>query len=75
MQLQQTDRYKSDVLILQEAALTGCQTLDLNVLEWNPARKFYEAHGGIDITESESWHFYRWTKPAVDKLIQNSEDV
>lgn len=42
--------------------------MDWEVLEWNPARKFYERHGGIDITERDSWHFYRLTREAMEAL-------
>ena len=52
----------------QHALLTGCQQMDWDVLAWNPARKFYDRHGAIDITETDSWHFYRLKKDAMEAL-------
>ncbi|XP_002070090.3 thialysine N-epsilon-acetyltransferase [Drosophila willistoni] len=37
----------------------NCSRLDFHVLEWNPARKFYENLGAKDLTVSEKWYLYR----------------
>lgn len=47
---------------------TGCLRMDFHVLEWNPARKFYEKIGAVDLTVAEDWHFYRMTSDAIDAL-------
>lgn len=46
----------------------GCQRLDFHVLGWNPARKFYNRMGAVDLTESEEWHFYRLHGEKIEKL-------
>lgn len=45
-----------------------CKRLDFHVLGWNPARKFYNRMGAVDLTESEEWHFYRLHGGEIDKL-------
>ncbi|XP_017478867.1 PREDICTED: diamine acetyltransferase 2 [Rhagoletis zephyria] len=46
----------------------NCQRLDFHVLGWNPARKFYDRMGAIDLTETEEWHFYRVNAEQIEKL-------
>ena len=43
----------------------GFRRLDLSVLDWNPARSFYEA---IGVRRLEQWLQYRATGPALEAL-------
>lgn len=52
----------------QLALREGSSRLDLHVLDWNPARKFYEKMGFTNLTEKEGWMFCRLTKGAMEKL-------
>jgi len=45
-----------------------CPRLEFNVLEWNPARKFYESLGAVDLTDKEGWHYYRVEEQQLAKL-------
>ncbi|XP_011196845.1 thialysine N-epsilon-acetyltransferase [Zeugodacus cucurbitae] len=46
----------------------GCLRLDFHVLGWNPARKFYNRMGAVDMTESEEWLYYRLNAEQIEKL-------
>ncbi|XP_017035885.1 thialysine N-epsilon-acetyltransferase [Drosophila kikkawai] len=48
-----------------------CPRLEFNVLEWNPARKFYESLGAVDLTAKEGWHYYRVEEQQLAKLAQD----
>ncbi|XP_050744704.1 thialysine N-epsilon-acetyltransferase isoform X1 [Drosophila biarmipes] len=48
-----------------------CPRLEFNVLEWNPARKFYESLGAVDLTAKEGWHYYRVEEQQLTKLAQD----
>lgn len=37
----------------------NCVRFDFHVLNWNPAKKFYEGLGSTNLTEKEGWEFYR----------------
>ncbi|XP_053966050.1 thialysine N-epsilon-acetyltransferase [Anastrepha ludens] len=54
--------------IADKAKEYNCKRLDFHVLGWNPARKFYERMGAVDLTESEEWHFYRLHGEQIEKL-------
>lgn len=49
------------------AVSRGCPRLDLSVLDWNPARRFYER---IGLAEMEEWRPYRLTGPALARLAR-----
>ncbi|CAH0406242.1 unnamed protein product [Chilo suppressalis] len=51
--------------VAKEALTTGCSRLDFHVLEWNPARSFYDAKGAVNLTNSEKWCYYRLTGEAL----------
>jgi len=53
------------------AAELKCPRLEFNVLEWNPARKFYESLGAVDLTAKEGWHYYRVDEQQLAKLAQD----
>ncbi|CAD0252087.1 unnamed protein product [Spodoptera exigua] len=54
--------------VAKEASSTGCCRLDFHVLEWNPARSFYEHKGAVNLTNSEQWCYYRLTGEALKKF-------
>ncbi|KFB44486.1 AGAP002239-PA-like protein [Anopheles sinensis] len=54
--------------LARHARESRCSRLDFHVLDWNPATRFYRRMGAQDMTETESWHFYRLQKDAIDKL-------
>lgn len=58
--------------IAKEARNSDCSRLDLTVLTWNPARKFYEHEGAMDMTTAEGWYHYRFPKAALEKLANES---
>ncbi|XP_061387629.1 thialysine N-epsilon-acetyltransferase [Musca vetustissima] len=45
-----------------------CKRVDFHVLSWNPASKFYQKLGAIDLTEVEQWHMYRLHEEQLDTL-------
>ncbi len=47
----------------------GWQRLDLSVLDWNPARKFYQQLG---MTHEAEWLLYRLDKDGIAKLAEES---
>ena len=47
------------------AELRGCRRVDLSVLQWNPARAFYERIGLVEMSE---WRPYRLTGDALAAL-------
>ncbi|CAB3220038.1 unnamed protein product [Arctia plantaginis] len=55
--------------VAKEAKKTGCSRLDFHVLEWNPARSFYENEGAVNMTKSEQWCYYRLTGDALQKYM------
>lgn len=54
--------------VAKHAKETNCKRIDLHVLAWNPARTFYEKLGGIDLTSTEEWQYYRFDNKAIDQL-------
>ncbi|XP_050084865.1 thialysine N-epsilon-acetyltransferase [Anopheles aquasalis] len=54
--------------LAQHAQDSQCSRLDFHVLNWNPATRFYRRMGALDLTEAESWHFYRLPKDAIATL-------
>lgn len=57
------------IRVAKHAKETNCKRIDLHVLAWNPARKFYEKLGCTDLTTTEEWHLYRLDDKAIDQLI------
>jgi GNAT superfamily N-acetyltransferase len=49
----------------------GCARLDLSVLEWNPARRFYDRLG---MTQMTDWLGYRLTGPGLVRLAEEARD-
>jgi GNAT superfamily N-acetyltransferase len=49
----------------------GYQRLDWSVLDWNPARRFYE---GLGASPVDNWVPYRLTGPALVRLATPAED-
>ncbi|XP_055852542.1 thialysine N-epsilon-acetyltransferase isoform X2 [Episyrphus balteatus] len=45
--------------IAKNAKTFGCKRINFHVLDWNPARKFYEHMGARNLTELEAWQLYR----------------
>ncbi|XP_049548807.1 thialysine N-epsilon-acetyltransferase [Anopheles darlingi] len=54
--------------LARHARDSQCSRLDFHVLDWNPATRFYRRMGALDLTEAESWHFYRLQKDAIARL-------
>jgi len=52
------------------AAARGCARIDLNVLDWNPARAFYERLG---IGEMRDWRPYRLAGDAIARLAAEAK--
>lgn len=55
--------------LAQECTVRGCKRIDLNVLDWNPARGFYERLGYRWI---RNWLPYRLSGEALEKLAKSS---
>lgn len=51
----------------------NCSRFDFHVLNWNPAKKFYEALGATNLTEKEGWEFYRLSLNDMKQLAANSQ--
>lgn len=49
----------------------NCGRIDWWVLEWNPARKFYEKMGAVPMDE---WIVYRLTGDKVDEISKNYQE-
>ncbi|KAL0895227.1 hypothetical protein ABMA27_011382 [Loxostege sticticalis] len=60
--------------VAKEASSTGCSRLDFYVLEWNPARKFYEGKGAVNMTKSEQACVYRLRGQALHNAAMEAED-
>ena len=57
------------VALAHECKARGYKRIDLNVLDWNPARGFYERIGFRWI---KNWLPYRLSGEALDKLTASS---
>jgi len=55
--------------LAQECVAKGFKRIDLNVLDWNPARGFYERLG---VERLDSWLQYRITGEALIALAQSA---
>ncbi|KAG6443967.1 hypothetical protein O3G_MSEX003063 [Manduca sexta] len=56
--------------VAKEAWSSGCRRLDFHVLEWNPARAFYESAGADNLTASEQWCYYRLAGDRLQTFVQ-----
>lgn len=45
--------------VIKYARDTNCARLDFHVHNWNPATRFYEKFGAINLTQKEDWQLYR----------------
>lgn len=50
----------------------NCKRLELHVLDWNPARFFYDKLGGVDLTNLEGWNYYRFNQQAIESLANDN---
>ncbi|MBP2294239.1 GNAT family N-acetyltransferase [Azospirillum rugosum] len=57
--------------VAKRAVEQGCRRVDLNVLDWNPARDFYDR---IGFKQMEEWLPYRLTGGALAALAAQAED-
>lgn len=48
-----------------------CCRFDFHVLNWNPAKTFYEALGAKNLTAKEGWEFFRLTQSEMENLAVN----
>ncbi|CAG9810418.1 unnamed protein product [Chironomus riparius] len=49
----------------------NCSRFDFHVLDWNPAKGFYEKLDAENLTKSEGWEFFRLNKEKMVKLCEN----
>jgi ribosomal protein S18 acetylase RimI-like enzyme len=54
------------------AVQRGCARLELSVLHWNPARKFYHRLG---MAHQEEWLPYRISGEALEKLAKRGSST
>lgn len=47
-----------------------CLRFDFHVLNWNPAKAFYEKLGAVNLSEKEGWEFFRLNKEKMKKLLK-----
>jgi GNAT superfamily N-acetyltransferase len=57
--------------LAQIAQSRGCRRLELQVLDWNPARKFYER---IGMEHRDDWCSYRIVEEGLTKLAAEVDD-
>lgn len=51
-------------------ALTeNCSRFDFHVLNWNPAKKFYEGLGAKNLSEKEGWEFFRLNQSEMMHIV------
>ncbi len=51
------------------ARSTNCKRLDFVVLDWNPAKEFYEKMGAKNLTAKEEWQLFRMDEADMDNLL------
>ena len=49
----------------------NCSRFDFHVLAWNPAKEFYKKLGAVNLTETESWEYFRLDRSRIDNLLNN----
>lgn len=60
--------------VVKTAHDEDCRRMDFEVLDWNPARRFYHRKGAVDVSESEGWHMYRVTKERMREIAENGRE-
>ncbi|KAL3281375.1 hypothetical protein HHI36_004585 [Cryptolaemus montrouzieri] len=48
---------------------TQSKRMDFHCLSWNPAARFYEALGAVNLTKAEKWNMFRLDSASLDKLF------
>jgi len=48
----------------------NCKRFDFHVLNWNPAKKFYESLGAQNLSAQEGWEIYRLNETQIEQLLQ-----
>lgn len=51
----------------------NCKRFDFHVLNWNPAKKFYESLGATNLSEKEGWEFFRLKRSDMERLASNMQ--
>lgn len=46
-----------------------CARFEFHVLNWNPAKKFYEKLGATNLSASEGWEFYRLNTKNMEQIL------
>lgn len=46
----------------------SCSRFDFHVLNWNPAKTFYESLGATNLTAKEGWEFFRLNRDEMESL-------
>uniref|UniRef100_A0A1A9W2C4 N-acetyltransferase domain-containing protein n=1 Tax=Glossina brevipalpis TaxID=37001 RepID=A0A1A9W2C4_9MUSC len=57
------------------ALANQCKRVDFHVLSWNPATEFYKKFGASDLTETESWHFYRLNEKGIRQAVKTLNNI
>ena len=51
------------------ANIENCARFEFHVLNWNPAKKFYEKLGATNLSASEGWEFYRLNTKNMEQIL------
>lgn len=51
------------------ANVENCSRFEFHVLNWNPAKKFYEKLGASNLSASEGWEFYRLNTKNMEQIL------
>jgi len=57
---------------VQFALDENCCRFDFHVLNWNPAKKFYDKLGATNLTEKEGWEFFRLNRNEMEGLANSN---
>lgn len=44
---------------------TNCDHVDFQVLDWNPAKKFYEKFNAVNLTREKQWQLHRLNREHI----------
>lgn len=61
------------VNIMQLCQQLSCKALAFHVLDWNPAKKFYEKFNAVNWTERSGQQFFRLEEHVIDKLLSEQQ--
>lgn len=53
---------------------TNCDRLEFHMVEWNPARHFYEKMKATNVTATVGYQYYRLFKDAIDEIADKNHD-